>query len=213
VKNSISSKLFFIKIEAVLDCSTPFFVNWILFAYYRIFIRSRLKRFIDALSNRDKTSKTVLRYCNLKTTGFNRFLLVIWGTVSLMFLFWMQFNFQVVYFFMLFSNICKDRFAQHNFCIKLSHVPAYNFSSTVWIKLTTRLQYVVVGELCAWFTAQCNSSCKQVACMLKHYDMTAMNQTLKLWSERHIQNNHCATMTPFTVKVQESSHFRFCCLL
>ena len=38
--------------------------------------------------------------------------------------------------------------------------PAYNLSCTA---LNTQLTYVVVSDLCAWFT-QYNSSCKQVAC-------------------------------------------------
>jgi hypothetical protein len=53
----------------------------------------------------------------------------------------------------------EGRFTLHyNFCLNLSH--------TTWVvlcKSSTRLAYVVVAELCAWFT-QYNSSCKQVAC-------------------------------------------------
>jgi hypothetical protein len=53
---------------------------------------------------------------------------------------------------------------------------------TTWIVLcesNTQLAYVVVSELCAWFT-QYNSSCKQVACDSFGQKLWSINRPLKV---------------------------------
>ena len=69
------------------------------------------------------------------------------------------------------------RFTLHNF--KLLKTVACNLLTT-WVvlcKSNTQLAYVVVGELCAWFT-QYNSSCKQVACDSFRQKLCSVNQPL-----------------------------------